>query len=131
MFAIMNGNNDLLNIRKFDGDNMPIWNSFKEKRFWFTLDKSQAQAQNILLNKKGEDSKVVEIVEVENKPDLTLAEHCDRCKVRGYVARDSKPEQKYWKNHTIPLVDRIPIKDQKASDWDHHDPEGEEYSIVV
>lgn len=61
MFTIMNADDNLLNIRKFDGDDMPIWNSFKEKRFWFTLDKEQAFN---LLNKAGGNTRVVEIVEV-------------------------------------------------------------------
>lgn len=64
MFTIMNADDNLLNIRKFDGDDMPIWNSFKEKRFWFTLDKEQAFNQSILLNKAGGNTRVVEIVEI-------------------------------------------------------------------
>ncbi len=73
MYAIIDKNNNLLNIRKFDEDNMPIWNSFKEKRFWFTMEKSQAFSQSILLNKMGEDTKVVQIIEVrgEQNPEVT------------------------------------------------------------
>ena len=64
MYSIMNGENNLLNIRKFDEDENTIWNSFKEKRFWFTLEASEAHAQNVLLNKKGENSTVVEIIRI-------------------------------------------------------------------
>jgi len=53
-----------------------------------------------------------------------------RCKIRGYIARKSKPHKNWWKNHTIRLEDRVPIEEQKANDWNTFDPEGEETSIV-
>lgn len=48
------------------------------------------------------------------------------CKVGGYVARDSEPEEKYWKNDPIPLHVRVPLGKQTKTDWEHYDPEGEE-----
>ena len=53
-----------------------------------------------------------------------------RCKVRGYIARESVPWNKYWKNHPARLENRVPAKDQEADDWGIFDPEGEETSIV-
>ena len=61
---------------------------------------------------------------------MKFKEAVSRCKVRGYIMRDSYPERKYWKNHTLALAHRVPWEDQLASDWDHYDPEGEATSIV-
>jgi len=62
---------------------------------------------------------------------MTFKDAVSRCKVRGYIARESKSNSsKYWKNHPERLEDRVPVWDQKADDWDTFDPEGEETSIV-
>ena len=61
---------------------------------------------------------------------MTLIEVMRQCKVRGYIARKSNPEKKYWKNHTEPFTTRIPIEDYNATDWECHDPEQEETSIM-
>ena len=44
------------------------------------------------------------------------------CHVRSAIRRKSKPNIKYWKNHTIPLDDRISDIDKLADDWEEYDP---------
>lgn len=63
---------------------------------------------------------------------MRLEEAVERCKVRGYIARDSKPERKYWKNSLLfkDILTLFGPGDQGANDWGHYDPEGEETSIV-
>lgn len=61
---------------------------------------------------------------------MTFEQACRLCLVRGYVARDSLPGIHIWKNHTIPMQDRIPVELQTGTDWETYDPEGEETSIV-
>ena len=61
---------------------------------------------------------------------MKLIEAMRNCKARGYIARLSQPEIKYWKNHDEPFTARIPIKDWEAKDWKCYDPEGEETSII-
>jgi len=53
-----------------------------------------------------------------------------KCHVRGYIARDAAPDNKFWKNHSVPLECRVSIQDQLEKDWNHYDPEGIETSIV-
>lgn len=60
----------------------------------------------------------------------------NQCKVRGYIARPNgyhhagPQDMKFWKNHNAPLECRVAPQDQVETDWQHHDPEGEETSIV-
>ncbi len=44
------------------------------------------------------------------------------CHVRSAIRRKSKPDKKYWKNHPIPMRQRIPQKDVSADDWEEYDP---------
>ena len=44
------------------------------------------------------------------------------CAVRSAIRRKSKPTVRYWKNHTIPLDERVPAEDQLATDWEEYDP---------
>ena len=44
------------------------------------------------------------------------------CAVREAVYRDSQPEKRYYKNHTETLHQRVPLKDQLATDWKIYDP---------
>ena len=44
------------------------------------------------------------------------------CHVRSALCRESKPSILYWKNHSIPLDDRIPLEDKLADDWIEYDP---------
>lgn len=60
----------------------------------------------------------------------TFASAASGCLVRGYIARRENPELHYWKNHPVPLAERVPVEDQRADDWDDFDPEGEATSIV-
>jgi len=46
----------------------------------------------------------------------------ERCHVRSAIRRKSKPEIKYWKNHTESLDSRIPDEDKFANDWEEYDP---------
>ena len=61
---------------------------------------------------------------------FTAREHC---KVRGYIARDSKPNEKYWKNTTpdspVHFINITNKEDLEADDWGCHDPVGEETSL--
>jgi hypothetical protein len=54
----------------------------------------------------------------------------ERCKqyihVRSAMYRTSKPEVRYWKNHTVPLDVRIPASDKLADDWEEFDPRDHE-----
>lgn len=61
---------------------------------------------------------------------MTFEEACRSCMVRGYVARESLPGIKVWKNHDVPMHVRVPIDLQDGDDWDDFDPEGESTSIV-
>lgn len=59
-----------------------------------------------------------------------------KCFVRGYIARDAKPNDKYWKNGTRQGVyfddieTILSLEDAIAQDWNAHDPEGGEMSLV-
>lgn len=53
---------------------------------------------------------------------MKLEEAISWCHVRSAVRRKSKPELKYWKNHTIPIIDRVPDADKSADDWEEYDP---------
>jgi len=44
------------------------------------------------------------------------------CAVREAIYRNSQPEKRYYKNHSVSLEKRVPLKDQKANDWRVHDP---------
>lgn len=67
---------------------------------------------------------------------MSLQEAMTRCFVRGYIARKSKPNDKYWKNGTrngvhfynIPSI--LSIEDKIAIDWNTYDSEGEETSVI-
>ena len=61
VYSIINTAGGLLNIRKFDPENNPIWNSFKEKRYWFDESFEKVNAQNMLIILKGENCNVVKI----------------------------------------------------------------------
>jgi len=45
-----------------------------------------------------------------------------RCHVRSAIRRTSCPDVKYWKNHTVPLDERVPDSDKAAIDWEEFDP---------
>ena len=44
------------------------------------------------------------------------------CHVRSAIRRESNPDKKYWKNHTIMLDIRVPKEDKMAVDWEEYDP---------
>lgn len=55
------------------------------------------------------------------------------CKVRGYIARLSRPGKKYWKSHLhfqyLPAV--LSSEDRDAEDWKTFDPVEEESSPLT
>ena len=53
---------------------------------------------------------------------MNLSEAIRTCHVRSAVRRRSKPDQKYWKNHTVPIIERVPVEDRDADDWEEYDP---------
>ena len=57
---------------------------------------------------------------LENK--MTFVEAINCCHVRSAVYRKEFPERKYWKNHPVALIERIPIEDVIANDWEEYDP---------
>ena len=44
------------------------------------------------------------------------------CHMRSAIFRISKPNVKYWKNHTETLDERVPEADKLADDWKEFDP---------
>jgi len=44
------------------------------------------------------------------------------CHVRSAIFRTANPEIKYWKNHIIPLDERVPDEDKPRNDWEEYDP---------
>lgn len=53
---------------------------------------------------------------------MKLEDAIDTCHVRSAVRRRSRPDVKYWKNHQVPIVDRVPVEDRVAEDWEEFDP---------
>lgn len=58
---------------------------------------------------------------------MKATEAGDKCKVRGYIVKQSNPKEKLWKN-TVGFYACLP--DLPGDDWAHHDPEGDETSTV-
>ena len=44
-----------------------------------------------------------------------------RCHVRSAIYRQSVGKR-YWKNHQVPLDERVPDSDKQATDWEEYDP---------
>ena len=57
---------------------------------------------------------------------MTLQDAIERCKVRGYIAQRSNPHQRYYKNHFVSLINRVPKRTHGDTDWYHADPQDEE-----
>jgi len=57
---------------------------------------------------------------------MTFKDAMAYCHVRSAIYRTAKPEVKYWKNHTVPLEQRVPKEDQQCNDWQEHDPRDED-----
>lgn len=53
------------------------------------------------------------------------------CHVRSAIFRTANPATKYWKNHPIPLDDRVPDADKSAKDWEEHDPRDAAYEAMA
>lgn len=53
---------------------------------------------------------------------MKLEAAIDSCHVRSAVRRKSRPDVKYWKNHQVPIINRVPAVDSQADDWEEYDP---------
>ena len=53
---------------------------------------------------------------------MLLKEAIKLCHVRSAVYRKSKPDKKYWKNHTVPIIEQVPVEDMIGTDWEEYDP---------
>jgi hypothetical protein len=53
---------------------------------------------------------------------MTYEEAKSICHVRSAIRRSSKPDAKYWKNHTETLDLRVPDKEKCFDDWEEYDP---------
>ena len=47
------------------------------------------------------------------------------CHVRSALRRTSRPGVLYWKNHSVPFDDRVPLLDKLSADWQEFDPREE------
>ena len=61
---------------------------------------------------------------------MKLIDAISKCHVRSAVYRISEPSVKYWKNHQIPIFERIPDKDKEACDWEEHDPRDDDHGSL-
>jgi hypothetical protein len=64
---------------------------------------------------------------------MILAEAMEWVKVRGYIARESKPEEKYWRNTMFFRFLPTTLKnedDLNADDWQTYDPEADENPLM-
>jgi len=57
---------------------------------------------------------------------MKLEEAIETCHVRSAVFRKSKPDKRYYKNHTVKIIDRVPTEDLLADDWEEYDPRDED-----
>ena len=62
---------------------------------------------------------------------MNFNDACFCCHVRSAIYRKSKPGERYWKNHPIPLADRVSAVDQAATDWDEYDPREDVFEAVA
>ena len=63
---------------------------------------------------------------------MKLKEAIKKCHVRSAVRRKSKPHKKYWKNHNLPIIKRVPFLDRFGNDWEEYDPrEDDEGSLFM
>lgn len=53
---------------------------------------------------------------------MILQEAISSCHVRSAVYRESRPDEKYFKNNPVDIIDRVPEEDKKADDWVEWDP---------
>lgn len=54
---------------------------------------------------------------------MNFADAVRTCHVSGSIYRVANPSKKYAKNHSIPLKQRVPEKEQLHDDWEEYDPE--------
>lgn len=64
---------------------------------------------------------------------MKLEQAMSWCKVRGYIARLSKPDKKYWKIQPSfeTLETDLPHEDRTAEDWKTFDPEADENPLTA
>lgn len=56
---------------------------------------------------------------------MTYEEAKSSCPNRGAIQR-SRSNKRYYKNHSIPLDDRVPCSDKLVDDWEVYDPREED-----
>ena len=63
---------------------------------------------------------------------MKLEKAIETCHVRSAIFRKSKPDKKYWKNHPVALIERIPIEDviANADDWEEYGPRDDDDSSL-
>jgi hypothetical protein len=54
--------------------------------------------------------------------EMNIYKAIDSCHVRSAIYRQINPKLRYYKNHTVPLLERIPDRDKTATDWEEYDP---------
>ena len=53
---------------------------------------------------------------------MKLQKAISSCHIRSAIYRESNPKKKYFKNHPVNLIDRIPEEDKNEEDWQEWDP---------
>lgn len=53
---------------------------------------------------------------------MTFQDAVECCHVRSAIYRTSNPQLLFWKNHFTPLGERVPIEQQRQTDWQEYDP---------
>ena len=61
---------------------------------------------------------------------MNFVDAVNACHARAAIYRTSNPKKKYAKNHHYSLFERVPVNDQRADDWEEHDPEPNETSVI-
>lgn len=62
---------------------------------------------------------------------MTYEEAKTICHVRSAIVRSAHPETKFWKNHRVPLDERVPDEWKSATDWKEHDPRESAYEALA
>lgn len=62
---------------------------------------------------------------------MTYEEAKFRCHVRSAIFTEAEPELRFWKNHPVPLDERVPDEMKARPDWAEFDPEIEAYEKLA
>lgn len=61
---------------------------------------------------------------------MELEKAIKTCHVRSALRRKSKPNVKFWKNHTESIYGRVPKEWIDADDWEKYDPREDDDSSL-